>query len=270
MAPPQCFTFHVSRFTFHAVKLLDLTLPTPAENLACDEALLDLCEEEGEEILRFWEARQPFVVVGYGNRIETEVQTEACQKQGVPILRRCSGGGTVVQGPGCLNYSVTLRLPERGLLATVTGTNAFVMERNRAALEVLLDRRIAVQGHTDLAFTGQAGRDVVPSSRWLKFSGNAQRRRRRALVFHGTILYDFELRMIGELLREPSVQPDYRAHRSHSEFVGNIPARPDSIRAALRSAWQTQESFVAVPAGRIEQLRRDQYQNDAWTRRRLH
>src|SRR6185369_10225818 len=112
------------------MKLLDATLPTPAENLACDEALLDLCEEAGVEVLRFWESRQPFVVVGYGNRIEREVNVEECRRRSIPILRRCTGGGTVVQGPGCLNYSLTLRIPEGGPLTTVTGTNKFVMQRN--------------------------------------------------------------------------------------------------------------------------------------------
>ena len=96
------------------MKWLDHTLATPAENLACDEALLDLCEEAGVEILRFWESRQIFVVVGYGNRVASEVNVEECRRRGVPILRRCSGGGTVVQGPGCLNYNLTLRLPEAG------------------------------------------------------------------------------------------------------------------------------------------------------------
>ena len=44
---------------------LDLTLPSPAENLACDEALLDWCESgEGVETLRFWESPVPFIVVG--------------------------------------------------------------------------------------------------------------------------------------------------------------------------------------------------------------
>ena len=43
------------------MKLLDLTLPSPAENLACDEALLDWCENgEGEEVLRFWESARTF------------------------------------------------------------------------------------------------------------------------------------------------------------------------------------------------------------------
>ena len=50
------------------MEYLDLSLPTPAGNLACDEALLDLCEtQETLEILRFWESPQHFVVLGYGN-----------------------------------------------------------------------------------------------------------------------------------------------------------------------------------------------------------
>ena len=83
---------------------LDLTIPSPAENLACDEALLDWCESgDGVECLRFWESPEPFVVVGYANKVETEVNVAACEARKIPILRRCSGGGTVVQGPGCLN-----------------------------------------------------------------------------------------------------------------------------------------------------------------------
>src|SRR6267378_2931356 len=175
---------------------LDLTFPTPEENLACDEALLDWCDAgDGPEVLRFWEPRQHFVVVGYSNRVEREVNVAACQKLGIPILRRCSGGGTVLQGPGCLNYSLILRIDSDPALQTVTGTNRFVMERNRAALENLLSRgsrrkealssksalrtphsAFSVCGHTDLAIDGR------------KFSGNAQRRKRCAFLFHGSFL----------------------------------------------------------------------------------
>src|SRR5437773_4119018 len=165
------------------MKLLDLTFPTPEENLACDEALLDWCDEgAGPEVLRFWEPQQHFVVVGYSNRVGREVNVEACRERGTPILRRCSGGGTVLQGPGCLNYSLILRIDSDPALQTVTGTNRFVMEHNRAALETLLVRssrreeplssnfqlstfnfQLCVCGHTDLAIDGR------------KFSGNAQR-----------------------------------------------------------------------------------------------
>ena len=93
------------------MKYLDRTLRTPQENLAADEALLDWCEEESaDEILRFWEPRQHFVVLGYSNRTRTEVNLDSCKKLDVPVLRRCSGGGTVLQGPGCLNYALLLRI----------------------------------------------------------------------------------------------------------------------------------------------------------------
>jgi lipoate-protein ligase A len=78
------------------MKLLDLTLLSTAENLACDEALLDAAEAgTGDEVLRFWEPREHFVVVGYANKVATEVNVAACETRGIPILRRCSGGGTV-------------------------------------------------------------------------------------------------------------------------------------------------------------------------------
>src|SRR3989442_12866689 len=121
------------------MKLLDLTFPTAEENLAFDEALLDWCDEgAGPAVLRFWEPQQPFVVVGYSNRVERDVNVAACREGGIPILRRCSGGGAVLQGPGCLNYALVLRIDYNPALQTVTGTNRFVMERNRPALEKLL------------------------------------------------------------------------------------------------------------------------------------
>src|SRR6185503_18456412 len=111
---------------------LDFTLPTPAENLACDEALLDRAESAGgPAFLRFWESPQPFVVLGYANKVAEEVNVEACRPLGVPILRRCSGGGTVLQGPGCLNYSLVLRSSDTGPQRTITEANRFVMQRNR-------------------------------------------------------------------------------------------------------------------------------------------
>ena len=66
---------------------LDLTITSPAENLACDEALLDWCESgDGVECLRFWESPEPFVVVGYANKVETEVNVAACEARKIPIL----------------------------------------------------------------------------------------------------------------------------------------------------------------------------------------
>ncbi|MCU0785114.1 MAG: lipoate--protein ligase family protein, partial [Verrucomicrobia bacterium] len=112
------------------MRFLDLTLPTPAGNLACDEALLDWCEAGGDgEVLRFWESPGHFVVVGYANKVATEVNAAACEAREIPVLRRCSGGGTVVQGPGCLNYALILRITADGPTRNISAANQFIMER---------------------------------------------------------------------------------------------------------------------------------------------
>jgi len=138
------------------MKLLDLTLATPAANLAGDEALLNSAEAgRGGEILRFWEPQECFVVVGYANQVETEVKVAACTAGKIPIFRRCSGGGTVLQGPGCLNYALILQITNHPPLTSISGANQFIMERNRSAIESevrsrMPDAGITVQGHTDL------------------------------------------------------------------------------------------------------------------------
>jgi len=232
---------------------LDLTLPTPAANLACDEALLDQAEADGGPgVLRFWESTTHFVVLGYANKVREEVDIEGCRACGVPILRRCSGGGTVLQGPGCLNYSVILRIGDSPELQGITATNRFVMERNRQALASLLGKAVTVEGHTDLATGG------------LKFSGNAQRRKRDWLLFHGTFLLNFDLNLIQKLLLPPLRQPEYRGGRSHAKFVTQLNVAIDAVKSALRQAWDTNTLQTDIPRERIARLLAEKYACDEW------
>lgn len=238
------------------------TLPpsSPAELLAWDDALLDATEAGGPEALWFWEAAEPFVVVGYGQEIAREVDEAACARRGVPILRRCSGGGTVVQGPGCLNYALTLKIKEGGPLATITSTNQWIMERNRRALAAALGQEVVVRGHTDLALVTTAGEK--------KFSGNAQRRKRNALLFHGTILLNFDLAMIAELLRFPSAQPDYRRDRRHLDFIANTGLTADAVRLALSAEWGAEMAHPGLPAEAMRIAVAERYGRDEWNCRR--
>lgn len=222
-----------------------LTATAPAELLGWEGALLDAAEAQGMETLWCWEAPAPFVVVGYGQQITREVDESTCIRRGVPILRRGSGGGAVVQGPGCLNYGLALRIEEGGPLASITSANQWIMERNRRALATLLGDGVVVRGHTDLALATVAGER--------KFSGNAQRRRRNTLLFHGTILLHFDLDLMGELLRFPSAQPNYRARRSHLDFVTNTGLTAAAVIAAWRKEWQ---AGAPLPPPTVAELRR--------------
>lgn len=238
------------------MKCLDLTLPAPAENLACDEALLEACEAgECDEVLRFWEPEGPFVVVGFSNRIRREVHWERCRSEEVPVLRRLSGGGTVVQAAGCLNYSLILRVDEAGPTGTVSGSNCWILKRMAGALATVLNDTPEVLGQTDLGVCGR------------KFSGNAQKRRRRALLFHGSLLLDFDLGLIERLLPHPSREPDYRKGRGHCDFLMNLGVTAAPIKEALRSAWGVRGAIEPPPEAKIRSLCESRYSLDEWNLR---
>ena len=237
------------------MKVLDLTLPTPQHNLACEEALIQWCEEDGyeDEILRFWEPREHFAVLGYSGKINSELNLISCQDLCVPVFRRCSGGGTVLQGPGCLNYALILRIPDREALKGITETNAFIMQRLKNALEPILGPGIEIQGFSDLALGT------------LKFSGNAQYRKRRFLLFHGTFLLRFDISLVEKLLTIPLKQPPYRQNRSHGDFLTNLNLPSDTIKQTLKRAWHATEELKDIPLDRIERLARDRYADNKWT-----
>ena len=235
------------------MKFLPLTLPTPEENLACDEALLEAVEKgESDDVLRIWNALSYFVVVGYSNRVETEVNVPFCHSQGVPILRRCTGGGTVLQGPGCLNYSLILRIGDSASLSSITRTNEYIMARNRDALTPLLGPELRVEGHTDLTLNG------------LKFSGNAQKRKLKALLFHGTFLLGLDPGMVERTLRMPSKEPGYRANRSHRDFLINLEVPTHQVDSALAQAWAAQEALTPIPTEATARLVKEKYRCSEW------
>src|SRR5262245_6905461 len=181
-----------------ATSFLSVRLPTPAANLALDEALLLEAEDgPGGEVLRVWEWAAPTVVLGAGCRLAEDVDEAACRADDVPILRRASGGGTVLLGRGCLLYSLVLSYQRSPELHDLTSSYGYILDRIREALADLLPD-LEHAGTSDLSWRGR------------KFSGNAQQRKRTHLLHHGTLLYDFDLGQVGRYLRMPARQPEYR------------------------------------------------------------
>jgi lipoate-protein ligase A len=246
-----------SREAKAAPVLFDATFKLPAENLACDEALLDECE--GSDVpgfIRFWESSSYFVVLGYGKHLEEEVFGDVCAKENAPILRRCSGGGTVLQGPGCWNYTLVLPIANWPELETISGANCSIMKRVGDAVSSITDAAIEVRGFTDLVVNGR------------KFSGNSQRRKRRCLLFHGAFLLDFDLAMITRTLRLPGQQPEYRAGRTHGEFVTNLSLDRSKLEEAIRTEWSVTSVFTddRILAA-TEELVRTKYSQREWNER---
>ena len=220
-------------------RLLDLSLPSPVENLALDEALLDEIEEhETEPVLRLWESDRYFVVLGRSSSLSDDVQLAACQQDDIPILRRASGGGTVLQGPGCLSYAVLLPLRLHTDLRDIRLTNALILQRMASALSSW-HPAIAAQGISDLTVDGR------------KIGGSAQKRKRHALLFHGTVLYRMRAGTISRYLKQPKRQPTYRADRPHDEFLRTFDATLGEVKQAIAEAWHADKGLDAWPMARM-------------------
>jgi len=236
------------------LKYLELGFDDPAHNLACDEALLELIETKQvkHEILRVWEPAQYFVVLGHANSIRAEVNFRACQEDRVSILRRMSGGGSVLQGPGCFNYSLFLD-PATQRFRTVKEGFRYVLERHKKIVQVVTGLEVALEGISDLAIGAR------------KFSGNAQYRKSRAVLIHGTFLLDFDLSLIGRYLQLPSKQPGYRQNRSHLEFLTKLPVRSAELRERLQESWSARTALDKIPIDRIDMLVQERYGRKEWS-----
>ncbi|MEM9701268.1 MAG: lipoate--protein ligase family protein [Planctomycetota bacterium] len=241
----------------------EATRPDPREDLALDEALLRQTDEEGGPgVLRLWERPDHCVVLGRANRLAKNVNGVACDAAGVPILRRSSGGGTVLLGPGALCWSLVLPVgpggPGRaeGVPNDVGGVTAAIMHRLAETLGKQAPG-IGVDGTSDLTIASQTG------SR-LKIGGNAQRWLKRAMLHHGTLLYDFDLPAIRRFLTAPERQPDYRADRAHGAFVANLPlSRPTHVNA-LKDAFGAADATPVIPFKRMTELLNERFADPAW------
>ncbi|HUY92062.1 MAG TPA: lipoate--protein ligase family protein, partial [Pirellulales bacterium] len=216
--------------------LLDLTLPSAEANLALDEALLEQAEASGrpQECLRLWEPAGPLVVIGRSSLAEQEVDEAACRRRGAPIFRRTSGGAAIVAAPGCLMYAVVLSLELRPQLRSIDEAHRFVLGKLVEAIRPLAPE-VERRGTSDLAMGDR------------KFSGNSLRVKREHLLYHGTLLYDFPLELIETCLRTPPRQPEYRARRSHLDFVTNLPVGAAALRRAIVGAWAADEPLENWP-----------------------
>lgn len=236
---------------------LDSTLPTPQRNLALDEALLEGCDGGGPEVLRIWRPSQRFVVVGYAQNVEREVNVAACREDGVPILRRVTGGGTVLHDAGSLCYAAILR-GSRPEIGNAGCANCWISARLREAVAGALPEAeregVEVRGDTDLTLGGR------------KFSGNAQRRKIRGVLFHGTFLLNVDLNAMERYLRLPSRQPEYRSGRRHSDFLTTLPVNEEALVASMREVWGAAQSYERdkLPHGRVEELVRQKYGCEDW------
>ena len=183
---------------------------TVQRHLELDLERLEAAQQSGAANFQIWRCEQTTVVVGRSVKIADEVNLEFCRSEKIPILRRPSGGRSGLIGPGTLQYSFTLPYSLAEELASIAGSKRFC---NRTLIAGLgLPCKIDEDDSSDLVTGGR------------KFAGLALKRRKSAMLLHGTLLEDADLEKIAAALQHPSHEPAYRGGRGHLEFLANIGA----------------------------------------------
>jgi lipoate-protein ligase A len=195
-------------------------------------------------------------VLGSSSRVVEEVDLAGCAAAGATIVRRPSGGLTVLLGPGCLVWSVIT--PHPAAMPPLDVLHATTLEPLAAALRAA-GRPVERRGTSDLA--------LVTDGRERKVSGNALRVRRAAVLYHGTLLDAFDLGLIDRVLRHPPREPGYRAGRPHGEFVANLALGRPALEDAVREAFRATATMNDWPRDRVAALAAERYANPAWTHR---
>ncbi|MDE0862296.1 MAG: lipoate--protein ligase family protein [Rubripirellula sp.] len=229
----------------------------PADHLALDEAILtrteiDVNDDNPWEVLRLWEFTDPVVVAGRSSRVHEEIDVDYCLSRKIPVLRRCTGGASVVGGPGCLMYSVVLAHDRHQGLKKIDAAHQYVMGRVLAAVQQQIPAA-KLQGICDLTWQN------------CKCSGNSLRVTRERILYHGTFLYDFDLSMLDHCLRETPRHPDYRAGRDHGAFVTNVPLSPERLKNDLETVFDIRSSLRAgLLEKEVSRLREQRYDSRQW------
>lgn len=186
---------------------------------------------------------RPFVILGSSNVAEVEANVEACTSDGVPILKRYGGGGTVVLYEGSAVVSL-------GLWVRQHFQNKLYFELlNGAVIDALALR------WPNLARLSQNGlSDIVDGDR--KVAGTSLFRSRNYLLYQASILVDLDLARIARYLRHPSREPDYRKGRRHADFLKGLGVGTAACAAQLQTAMPA--ALAARLAGELIEPQREQ------------
>jgi lipoate-protein ligase A len=208
------------------LRVIDTGLQPPRWNIAMTAALAEL-HGAGEipDTLRF-QRFQPCVLIGRNQDIRREVRLERCRQKEVALARRVTGGGAVYMDAGILSWGV------------VAGRRRFGADLADAG------EKICTAVANGLAQLGVLARFCPPNAieaTGRKISGASGYFEGTTLVHEGTVLVDFDLRDMAEVLRLPDAKgataPTPPAPRvtSMAAILGRPPAIDDVQRALAAS-----------------------------------
>lgn len=217
--------------------MLSLDSTDPRANLAYEEQLFHSLRPAPEPVCLFY-VNSPCLVLGRSNAVEQWVHLEAAQADGVPVLRRFSGGGAVYLDQRVLNFSFIV--PKSLLDGAAAAAGRLVgplryIDSFRGIILRALARgggRYTATGVSDISLNGR------------KVSGNAQRIAANLVLHHGTLLRQCPLEQIERYLKVPPNRPGI----AHRDFVTGLAEEGLTLTEQQLRQWLAEEFATACAA----------------------
>jgi lipoate-protein ligase A len=223
-------------------RLLTTENKTAYSNMAIDRAVLVANSKEiVPPTVRFFSWSPPAISIGYFQSLEEEIDLEYCKKVGVDYVRRITGGGAVFHEDE-LTYSIV------------------VSESHPQIPKNIMDsyKRICgaiIRGLSDIGIDSNYFpiNDIITNHK--KISGNAQTRKLKTVLQHGTILMDVDVEKMFSLLKVPD-------EKIRDKLIKDVRNRVTSIKHVLDSDIRFSEVAESMKKGFEEEFNVDLVKGD--------
>lgn len=202
----------------------------PHFNLAMEDFWLRHADLS-DDLFYVWR-NAPSVVVGRNQNPYREVRLMDCFKDGVPVIRRVSGGGAVYHDFENVNFTFVYR------------DGAAYVNRYEEVLRPIVEalRSMGIPA----AFREKSELEVGG----LKISGNAQGLHKGRILHHGTLLFDADLERLGRYLH----------NREKTTEGPSVPSNPASVRL-IKPYWHKGDvvDFMTELTHRVERAMKTRF-----------
>jgi lipoate---protein ligase len=226
----------------------------PYFNLAAEEYLLKNMEDD---CFMLWQ-NEPSVIIGKHQNALAEINLSFIREKGIPVVRRISGGGTVYHDLGNLNFSFI----QKGRPGKLVDFSRFLKPITEVLKEMGLPAKH--EGNNDIRVNG------------LKISGNSEHVHRNKVLHHGTLLFNTDLAVLGELLhikqgayKDKSVQSVRSQVANISDFI-KYPLTIQQFHDRIINFMKQKEKDLQLyslsigDVGAVNRLSLEKYQTWKW------
>ncbi len=178
-----------------------------AMNMAIDESLMRAQFNHPNPTLRFYDWESPAYSFGYFQDIVSEVDVDLCCSEGIELVKRLTGGGTVIHG---WDLTYTLILPRENNELPVSEIYRFIgnylkLAFNKLRIPTEINSSKSVSTTQNNCLINIAENDVICDGN--KVAGVSVRRNRNGFLFQGYISLNIPPRkMLRNASKDPIIQ----------------------------------------------------------------